>query len=371
MVYAYFSKLFLLDSVSAKQLLSNCIVLGLLQGAIISASASEYEVDGLIEQTIYEPDGSAGTPRKSQFTVFVKDCSWLIRTTQSDTNGKPVSASETACVNGTEIYQVSGPVDGGNAVIGQNPRFLNQALVFSNNCPIGRTEGYFVCHIWMMFASGCAFQNLVTNWLTPVYDSNASADVRPDLKLKAKWELIGGPGSLPRNVLYYRYYDEHQTNYNKIEATYTATGVTNAGTIKIPSGFVFEWRNNLLGYVAPYGSVPRQPTTPYRLRKQAVGTVTAVRPYCSRKDLTPNAKGKTMVIDMRPWQEPLSKASRTNITYYVVQDGVQWLPFTKAKKAYVVPQAPPKPPSRRIVAILLFLPTAGFLLFLWLNRKKG
>jgi hypothetical protein len=70
--------------------------------------AGEYEVDGQLEQTIYNFDGSVATFHKSQFTVFVRDCAWLVRTTQSNTNGKPVAASETACVNGKEIYDVSG-----------------------------------------------------------------------------------------------------------------------------------------------------------------------------------------------------------------------------------------------------------------------
>jgi hypothetical protein len=279
-------------------------------------------------------------------------------------------------------------VDGEDAVIGQIPRGLNQALIFSNNCPVGRTEGYFVCHIWMMFASGCAFQNLTTNWIRPVYDLNASADVHPNLRRKAQWELIDGPGSLPKKVSYYgysNYVDETNMNNNTLAATYTATGVTNAGTIKIPSGFVFEWEKHAFGYVAPYGSVPRQPAPTDHLRKQAVGIVTAVRPYCSRKDLTPTAIGQTMVIDLRPWQEPGSTMSATILKYYVTRDGVEWLPFAKAQKAYVVqgasptpaatkPAAPtpaqPKPVSRGIVAIILLLPLAVISLFVWLNKKK-
>ena len=358
-------------------------LLSFLLGGFTIASAAEYEVDGQLEQRIYNLDASVGALEKSQFTVFVKDCSWLIRTTQSDTNGKPVGATETACVNGTEIYQVSGFLDGKDTVIGQGSRFHNQASIVSNNVPIGRTDGYFLCHIWLMFASGCYFQTTTTNLLTPVYDSNASADVLPNLKLKAEWDLVDGLGSLPIKVTYY------QPGYKNTEiaATYLSTGMTNAGTIKIPSGFVFELRtaNHFDAHFLP-GPRPLGESMPsYYIRKRAVATVTAVRPYCSRTDLTPVAKGKTMVLDQRPLQTPDSKASPTNLTYYVGKDGVEWLPLDKAKKAYVVPGTSSKPASlkpvapkpvqskpvsRGIVAIILLVPLAVISLFWWLNRKK-
>lgn len=387
-----------------KQVSARSALLCLIIGGTGIVSATDYELDGVLEQTIYNRDGSVATFHKSQFTVFVRDCAWLIRTTQNDTNGKPVVASETACVNGAEIYQVSGRMDAGSATAGRGSRSLNQALIVSNNVPIGRSDGYFVCHIWQMFASGCYFQNRTNSWLAPVYDLNASADVMPYLKLKAKWELIDGPGSLPKSVAYYR-------DDNSIDATYTATGATNAGTVKIPSGFVFEWRNLTQGRVYPYSrTVTNQPASTNNLRKRTMGTVTAVRPYCSRKDLTPTAKGKTLVTDQRPLQELWSPSLPTNIpewlfqvglwngntnqaaslpknipaylfrmhssepptnrTYYVVQDGVQWLPLAKAKKAYMVPHAPVKPVSRVIVAAILLLPTGLFLTYLLLNRKK-
>lgn len=315
-----------------KQMLGSCLLLGI----VVKVSAAEYEVDGQIEQTLYERDGSVATLQKSQFTVFVRDCSWLIRTTQNDTNGRPVTARETACVNGTEIFEVSGRADYGNTATGRRSPSLNTASIVSNNVPVGQRDGYFVCHIWQMFASGCYFQNRSNSWLTPAYDSNASVGVQPDLKRKAEWDLIDGPGSLPKSVVYYNGY-----GFNPVDATYTATGVTNAGTIKIPSGFVFEARtsrNFLPGPIEPGGTIPD-----YGIRKRTVATVTAVRPACSRSDLTPIAKGKTMVIDQRPQQEPSPEVPATNVTYYIVQDGVQWLPIEKAKKAYVVPIAPPKP----------------------------
>ncbi len=307
------------------------------------------------------PDGSVGALQKSQFTVFVKDCSWLIQTTDLDKDGKPVAKRETACTNGAEVYEVAWPVNGGNTAAGHSPLSWNVATIVSNNVPVGQTMGYFVCHIWEMFASGCYFANPATNWLTPVYDSNASASVDPLLKLKAKWELINGPGSLPMNVVYLGKNLGEPTN-----ATYTATGVTNAGTIKIPSGFVFELR---IGSRFAPGPIPPGGTFPaYHIHKRAVATVTAVRPYCSRSDLSPAATGKTIVIDERPTNY---LTQPTNLPHYIVKNGVQWLSLAEAQKSDLSNRTPPKSPPRGIVAVMLLLPTAALLLFMWLNRKRG
>jgi hypothetical protein len=338
----------------------------ILFSAVVTVSAAEYEVEGNIEQAIYKRDGSVATLQKSQFTVFVRDCSWLIRTTQNNTNGKPVAASETACVNGTEIFEVAGRTDNANTGAGQRSPPMNMASIVSNNIPVGQNAGYSVCHLWLMFASGCYFQNRSNKWLTPVYDSNASANVRPDLKREAEWDLIDGPESLPKRVVYYN----HNFGRN-IDAIYTATGLTNAGTTKIPNGFVFEYRMNrnfLPGPIEPGQTFPS-----YGIYKRAVATVTAVRPYCSRKDLTPTAKGKTMVIDQRAWQDPASQVPVTVLKYYVVQDGVKWLPFAKAKEAYYVGGHPPpvKPVSRRIIFAMLLLPTVLFASFWLLTRKRA
>ena len=363
-------------------MLAWCLLLGL----VMQISAAEYEVDGQLEQTIFKQDGGVSTFHKSQFTVFVKDCAWLIRTTESDTNGKPFSVRETACINGTEIYDVAGGADGRNTAAGGGSPSSGLALIFSNTVPVGRNYGYYVGHLWEMFASGCYFAGLTNDLITPVYDVNASVDVNPNKKLKAKWELTDGPGSLPLNVTYFR-----DSEGAPIDATYKATGVTNAGTIKIPSGFVFEER---ISFWEGYLRAPLQPGqkySEYSILKRVVATVTAVRPYCTRKDLTPVATGKTIVIDQR-LEVPGSEASLKNLPYYVVQDGVRWLPLSDAKLAYVKPrvwsqaaqtppitvqvkpkptQTPPKKVSPAIIVVILLVPAAFVMVFWLLSRKRG
>jgi hypothetical protein len=63
-------------------------------------------VDGEIDQTLYSYYGGTQSEKQSKFTVFVNGCSWLIETTDHDKAGKPLSARETGCTNGTVIYEV-------------------------------------------------------------------------------------------------------------------------------------------------------------------------------------------------------------------------------------------------------------------------
>ena len=157
-------------------------------------------------------------------------------------------------------------------------RTLNFATIVSNSVPVAQMDDYLVCHLWLMFASGCYFKDLSTNWLTPGYDLNASTLVDPKLKREAKWELINGPGSLPLSVDYLETSRLGNTP-ERTNASYLATGLTNAGAVKLPSGFVFEQK--------------------FSTRKRAVATVTDVRPVCSRSDLLPATSGKTVVDDRR------------------------------------------------------------------------
>jgi hypothetical protein len=59
----------------------------LLFSGITTVKATEYEVDGVIEQTIYSQDGDVQSQQRSKFTVYVKNCSWLIDTTDHDKAG--------------------------------------------------------------------------------------------------------------------------------------------------------------------------------------------------------------------------------------------------------------------------------------------
>ncbi len=331
-------------------------LLWLLLSAAIRAVAAEYEVDGEIVQTIFWHDGSVQSAKRGTFTVFVKGCSWLIHTVDQDDNGKAI-VRETACANGAEIYEVEGHLTHESVIAHHRPALdWNVASIVSNSVPVGQTEEYFVCHLWLMFASGCYFEHPSTNWLTPVFDSNASVTVDPTPRREAKWELINGPGSLPLSVVYLGL--RQLTN-----ATYVATGVTNVGEIVTASGFVFEERVSW-GF-APGAILPGESAPTYRICKHAVATVTAVRPFCSRRALLPTAKGMTMVIDQR-----LAHATPPiESSMYIVRNGVRWASVEEARKLCLLSKQVRQRHSSVVLCAMVLL-SAGPLLFLARRKPK-
>jgi hypothetical protein len=294
--------------------LGGYLLLWFLVNPVATASVAEYEVDGEIEQTLFRRDGSVQFVTRSTFTVFVKGCAWLIHATEHDEDGTPFFVRETAYVSGTEIEEVGGAFN--KEAWKRGVAHSNEAFIFSNNFPVPQQDGYFMGHLWLMFASGCFLANLSTNSVPDVYYGSAS--------FPTKLELISGPGSLPWSIVYLGYPGL------PTDATYTATGVTNAGAVQIPSGFVFE--NRMSRSYAPGLIAPGESAPTYRVRKRAIATVTAVRPGCSRSDLRPQANGKTFVIDLRlpESQRPIA------LPTYVIEDGVEWLPLEKAKELYIV-----------------------------------
>ena len=348
-----------------KQPFGWCAVFCLLLNPIAVVTAAEYEVDGEIEQTLYKMDGSVQLEEHSKFTVFVRDCSWLIQTALLDKDGKPFLKNETACTNGTLICSVEGGVEKNNAPRGgRGTSGLTVANTYSNNVPVGQDDGYFICHLWLMFASGCYFENITSNRLTPAYDSNASVAVNPNLKREARWELINGVGSLPLNITYL------EGPFHDTDATYAATGVTNVGNLKIPSGFIFEVRidNRLSKQFAPGPIEPGESVPAYRVRKRAIATVMAVQQICTRSELMPQAQGKTMVIDER-----LAQPTNPTPVFYNFQNGVRWVSVEEAKKL-AIPQTPQREQNptvaRAVFFVLLLLPSMVFVYFLTKTERK-
>ncbi len=233
-----------------------------------SSPGSEYEVDGLLTQTMF---GFNGTNRaaSASFTVCVRDCGWLIRTVETNENGS-VGWKEVGSTNGTEIYECGGGLGGSGMVMGQ---------IDPGNVPVGQLDNAVVGHLWLMFASKCYWPALTSDQLTPVYDWRASAAAAGSAfgnrqKVSADWELLKGPGSLPREV---RYLDV----VNRTNAIYTITGTNSAGGMLFPAGFVFQRFNG------------------NRVEKRVEVTVTAIRPVCSRAALIPLPNGRAMIIDNR------------------------------------------------------------------------
>ena len=190
-----------------------------------SSSAYEYEVDGLVHQTMMQYNGT-NLHASASFTVYVRDSGWLIKAVETNENGG-VSSHEIGSTNGTDIF---------NCGLGDS--FPLMASIQSNNMPVGELDSAVSSHLWLMFASRSYWPALNSDQLTPVYDWHASAAAGgQNIRVSADWELLQGPGSLPREV---RYLDA----LNHTNAIYTVTGTNSVGGMLFPASFVFQQFNS-------------------------------------------------------------------------------------------------------------------------------
>jgi ankyrin repeat protein len=228
------------------------------------SSACEYEVDGQVSQTLMRQNGT-NLSATASFTVYVRDCSWLIATTETNEAGG-MFAREIGSTNGTEIYECTHGLGGFGPTMGQ---------IESNNIPVGEQDSAVVGHLWLMFASQCYWPRLNSDQLTPIYDWRASVGAGgQNRKVSAEWSLLNGPGSLPREVIYFGWLDE--TN-----GLYTIMGTNSVGGMLIPTGFIFEEHQN------------------GKLDKHVEVKVIAIRPVCSLANLIPLPSKGTLVVDER------------------------------------------------------------------------
>ena len=228
------------------------------------SSAYEYEVDGLVNQTMIRFNGT-NLYASASFTVFVRDCGWMIKTVETNEAGGVV-AREIGSTNGMEIYECSGGLSGSGLKMGQ---------IESTGVPVGQLDSAVVGHLWLMFASECYWPSLNSDQLVPVYDWQASVPAGgQNRRVSADWELLKGSGSLPREV---RYLDA----MNHTNAIYAITGTNSSGGMLLPAGFVFKQFNG------------------NRLIKHVKVEVTAIRPVCSRVTLIPLPGKGTLVNDER------------------------------------------------------------------------
>lgn len=330
-----------------------------------SAQAAEYELEGTIQQTIFQ---SAGVPQmqlNGTFKVFVRDNEWLIQTIEDKqlSRSRQYLKREIGSTNGTEIVEIVVPLEtvnsqtnktsGGTAMAvpelkpARKAHFYT-ATVVSNAVPVGQLDGSVVGHLWLMLASGDYLSRLQTNVLTPVYDVTASAPGNPNLRLKADWSLVNGLASLPLKVTYFK-------NSVITGAVYNATGVTNVNGKTFPTGFIFE----------QYAGGSRA-----WVRKRAAAVVTAIRPECSLASLLPAITHKTVIIDRRLAQAVPSEKRLT----YNVAPGATLPTVGEAKQSNDEKRNPPKPSPAVIAVIIgttLFLPLLFFAVHFWKRQKKA
>jgi len=266
-------------------------------GIAFSSSGAEYEVKGTITQTITYSKGPV-IQKTNGFTVYVRDCAWLIQTMENDGKGNNWQR-EVGSTNGTEIYEFNG----------------RQAFIYDTGIPVDLGYEQVDGHLWLMFASQCYWGSQHTDQLTPVFDFEASVGANPNRKVTAQWELLNGPGSLPREVRYLGEWDE--TN-----GLYTVTGTNSVGGMLIPNSFVFEER--VVGQLSASTLIHE-----LVVRKRVEAVVTSVQSVCSRKNLLPErGTGKIVTVDWR-LKKP---GSGNNVPSYVTPASENWLSVEEASQ---------------------------------------
>jgi hypothetical protein len=264
---------------------------------VFSSSGAEYEVKGTITQEItYTKMPMVRTT--NEFTVYVRDCAWLIQTVENDGNGHSWQR-EVGSTNGVEIYEFNG----------------RQAFISDTGMPVELLDKGVDGHLWLMFASQCYWANQHTDQLTPVYDWEASVGANPTWKVTAEWELLNGSGSLPQKV---RYLGE----WGETNGLYTVTGTNSVGGMLIPSGFIFE--ECVVGGLSASSFVHD-----LVVRKRVEAKVTSVQAVCSRKNLMPVwGSGEIITVDWR-LKKP---GSGHNVPSYFTPESEKWPSIELADK---------------------------------------
>ena len=343
--------------------------------------AQEFETEGTIQEHIIQT-GQADSTTSAAFKVYVRDCAWLIETTETNSSGT-IKQRRVGSMNGTEIYQITSypnvepPVSATNPAGMRRPAFAGAdgGQVVSNNIPVGSMNDSIIPHLWVMFASQCYFkaQN-PTNRLMPVYDVDYALVDVADLRLEADWELMSGRISLPLKVVYYNDGGFYHMSTNRTvkfqnygppykwgftDAIYAVTAMTNFGGTAFPAGFTFK-------EFSPGGGQSR-----YDLitRKTAEAVVTAFRPVCSRKDLLPEIENVTQVQDLRLAHAVPKVASFT----YVLTKSANWLQLPEAKQRMQVisRQANNTPVSNGVLITLLILPSVVMVCFMLKSKSTA
>jgi hypothetical protein len=328
-----------------------------LFGKSEAAQALQYEVEGVIEQTLLIQDRKPKV--KSDFKVFVIESGWLIETMEGMPPRPPALKRTIGSVNGAEIFEVVTPLEqevtnvptGGNASAPATRRrkipSFDTATAVSNAVPVGQMDSSVIGHLWLMLASQRYLGTDSNHWLTPVYDSAASAPGNPDLKREAVWELMGSPGTLPKEVVYFAHSGD-------TSAVYRVTGLTNVNGTSFPTGFEFRQ------YRTGSGS---------RIYKQATAVITAIRPTCSRASLLPGFERLTGVTDRRLAQS----AQPVKVMNYGIEPGGKWESVEVVKRRLDLKQNPARHSVVVVALLMTFLsfPLLFGVAYLWRQRRKN
>jgi hypothetical protein len=333
------------------RILRECLLGGLFLVPLLSQGA-EYELQGQLRQTII--NGMATLSNSVDFTVYVKDCNWLIRCLEKDQRGV-VWQRELGMPNGIEIYETKIPFET-NEIAPRKTAPEGRAFISHQTVPVELLDEGVIGHIWLMFASQCFWGTNTSGEITPVFNWHASVGAAPTIKASAEWELLNGPGSLPREVRYIGIWDE--TN-----ALYTATSSTNLGNLFVPLSFHFEQAHaeHRRGMV---------------ITKQIDAKLTSVRLGCSRANFFPERGARKMVVVDWRLQE---NSSSPEIPGYMIAADENWPTVDQARRLLqknnssqsTSQETLSKPHQRFVLVVMIGLLLLGPLLLIKRKPDKG
>jgi len=338
--------------------------------------AQEFEVEGVTTYRQISGTGKTVTLRSETFTVFVRDCQWLIQTREERPGGTP-AMWEIGQISPSEVVQLGIPSTPTNAIGSNRVAIppLRSAVVFSNAVPVGCLDKT-IAPLWIMFASHCFLRGRTNDLITPVYDQVAGPTFNPNLKQQARWSFLPKAPGLPSVLDYFNDGQLHSMSKSNLPSVFKlpkpydqgftnaicyATGVTNIGGLALPSGFVFE------RYMPANG----RKSTDLRVMERVEASVTAVRSSCSRENLMPelSRKSNTVIVDRRsaPTNDLKLAVTLNNEESGGIWPKAEAVRKVEAERKKTIKNARIRPVLVVVFALILFTP----LLLFFLKRGKN
>ena len=348
------------------------------------ANAGGYQVKGILNIKILNEENKIISERDESFDVSVNGSQWFIATAAYPPSDKEDIANwEIGSEGSNEIYQVSLY---NKARL--NSKSLNDSvgMVEEDDVPLN-LQGNQASELWLAFASSRYFDGITNGMLKPVYDL-------PNWSLRAQgysdhatYERFESEPKLPKQVAYLNdkflgllrgkpKFIQLPAPFEKgfTRAEYKVILSTNVNGLMLPIEFTFTENAVLI-------TKQKVQLLTYRI---VDGTVTNLVPECNRESFIPNLTKATYIDDRRfdSLEKPVGALA------YMVTNEI-WPPMSSAflqnlykheinVRAHMISTNLEAPiglnqhtKARKIVVILLFIPSLIILTFLLKNFSGG
>lgn len=248
------------------------MLLGLVLFDTQSLKAFEYEAGGLFEGEWHLYGGKIKKIEAVTFTVFVRDCRWMIRlrTKAMSPEGHEIVDS----FDGTNHYRFA-----------IYPEFMREnnvtwdGSVTTEEVPLSASVPNMSV-IWMALADGCYFKN--EKAMMPAPYSTYLPTPELSFKVRTRTDAVG----LPERIVYLKTAsdpvkggppNQRPGDVDWTNAIFAATGFRNIAGMEIPSEFS----------LSVYGKHPKSGVTNVFLEVEYRGYVTNLSPTCSLTEFIP------------------------------------------------------------------------------------